>query len=630
MKKLLAAVTSIAMSSSLITSAFASSITVSAAGGSSAVQPNVSMGGVMDGAVNKIAGEADDETFDIAADFIVSGKDYTVKPGEEIDVEFIVDPGSHVGSTFAAELADLPAGITAEMTDPLCYAAGTGTNKYTLYNGISYQTSVLDKKTSKPVEIEKGEAIIQFTLTIPADIAPGEYEYALSKFRVVEYGQKTADHDVSKFDATLVPGKLVVEGDAPVGTTTAPVTTAKPVVTTTAAPVATTKAPDAATTAPPTTTTPNTGEDDIFEVAADFIVSGKDYTVTPGQKIDVEFIVDPGSHVGSTFAAELADLPAGITAEMTDPLCYAAGTGTNKYTLYNGISYQTSVLDKKTSKPVEIEKGEAIIQFTLTIPADIAPGEYEYALSKFRVVEYGQKTADHDVSKFDATLVPGKLIVDGDAPAGTTTANTPVTTEKAPSTTAAPVVTTTTPAPNPAKGSAEWLIPTVKAKPGDTVTMEVIVNGASDLAVAGASYTVTAESPIEFSGVNGQSDAYSAAIVNNAATNEFAFAEGKGAGVTASNNAVIMTLTYKVPEGISKGEYPVKWSDAFVSDTNGLEITSNVTFTNGAIIIDEDEKFDGAIEWDIPDKVKAKPGETVTMEVVVKDPENAGLPVAGA
>ena len=195
-------------------------------------------------------GEGDGD-FPIAADFIVSGKDYTVKPGEEIDVEFIVDPGNHVGSTFAAELADLPAGITAEMTDPLCYAAGIGTNKYTLYNGISYQVSVLDKKTSKPVEIEKDEAIIQFTLTIPADIAPGEYEYALSKFRVVEYGQKTADHDVSKFDATLVPGKLIVEGDAPATTTAAPVTTAKPVVTTTAAP-----APSTTTAAPVTTATP--------------------------------------------------------------------------------------------------------------------------------------------------------------------------------------------------------------------------------------------------------------------------------------------------------------------------------------------------------------------------------------
>ncbi|MDE6789104.1 MAG: hypothetical protein K2J47_07265 [Ruminococcus sp.] len=251
----------------------------------------------------------------------------------------------------------------------------------------------------------------------------------------IEAGVPMVKYNPANNNLNLKGMEIVIEGDT------------KPVATTTAAPAPSTTTTSATTATPaPVTTAPNSGDDDTFEVAADFIVSGKDYTVKPGEEIDVEFIVDPGSHVGSTFAAELADLPAGITAKMTDPLCYAAGTGTNKYTLYNGISYQVSVLDKKTSKPVEIEKDEAIIQFTLTIPDDIASGEYEYALSKFRVVEYGQKTADHDVSKFDATLVPGKLVVEGGTPAGTTTAPAPSTTTAAPApstTTAAPVTTAT-------------------------------------------------------------------------------------------------------------------------------------------------------------------------------------------
>ena len=62
MKKLLAAVTSFAMSASLMTSAFASSFNVSAAGRVSAVQPNVSIGEVADVAVNKTA----------QADFVVT------------------------------------------------------------------------------------------------------------------------------------------------------------------------------------------------------------------------------------------------------------------------------------------------------------------------------------------------------------------------------------------------------------------------------------------------------------------------------------------------------------------------------------------------------------------------------
>ncbi len=188
-----------------------------------------------------------DDKFEVAADYIVSGQNYTVKPGETIDVEFIADPGKHYNSTFTAEILNLPAGITAEMTDEICYAASPSINDLKTWKktGDTYMVDVVTTGGSHPVQIEKGSTVIQFTLTIPADITPGEYEYSLSKFRVVEYAQKTADHDVSKFDATLVPGKLIVEGDARVTTTAAPVatTTAKPEATTTASPVATTTAP---------------------------------------------------------------------------------------------------------------------------------------------------------------------------------------------------------------------------------------------------------------------------------------------------------------------------------------------------------------------------------------------------
>ena len=55
MKKLLSAVTSVAMSLSLMAGAFASS--VSAAGSYTAVQPNVSMGEVLDVSANRTAAD---------------------------------------------------------------------------------------------------------------------------------------------------------------------------------------------------------------------------------------------------------------------------------------------------------------------------------------------------------------------------------------------------------------------------------------------------------------------------------------------------------------------------------------------------------------------------------------------
>ncbi|MCM1132212.1 MAG: cohesin domain-containing protein, partial [Ruminococcus flavefaciens] len=610
MKKLLAAVTSIAMSTSLVTSAFASSITVSAAGGSSAVQPNASMGGVMDGAVNKIAGESD--SFPVNENFIISGSEYTAKPGDTVEVEFFVsNPEGRLGNLFVAQLDDLPAGITAEMEDTFCYAVPND-REYSAI-GDTFQAKVIDPATADPVEIIDGESIICFTLTIPEDIEPGEYNYSLKQFDVVEFAQKNDEHDISKFAAKLLPGTIIIEGESS--------NTTKPAETTTQ-----TTASSATTAKPESSTTASTSKNDNlseFDVNPNFVITGQDYEVEPGDTVEIEFLVsNPEGRLGNLFVAKLADLPAGITAEMEDTFCYAVPND-REYAAV-GETYQAKVIDPATADPVEIIDGESIICFTFTIPEDIEPGSYSYSLSQFDVVEYAQKNDDHDISKFAATLKPGTITVKGES-SGTTTKQTELTT----TTSSESSTTTATQKVDPAEGSAEWLIPTVHAKPGDDVTMEVIVNGASDLAVAGASYTVTADSPIEFSGVSGQSTAYSSAIVNNPATNEFAFGESKGAGIVGSDQAVIMTLTYHVPEGTAGGTYPVKWSSEFVSDTNGLEITKNVTFTDGAIIID-DETFDGEIVWDIPDKVKAKPGETVTMEVVVKDTDGAALPVAGA
>ena len=79
MKKLLSAVTSAVMSASLVSGAFTSS--VSAAGSFAAAQPNVSMGGVLDVAANKTAGE------DVVFDF----GNYNANAGSSVIVNVKVD-----------------------------------------------------------------------------------------------------------------------------------------------------------------------------------------------------------------------------------------------------------------------------------------------------------------------------------------------------------------------------------------------------------------------------------------------------------------------------------------------------------------------------------------------------------
>jgi len=55
-------------------------------------------------------------------------------------------------------------------------------------------------------------------------------------------------------------------------------------------------------------------------------------------------------------------------------------------------------------------------------------------------------------------------------------------------------------------GSVEWLIPTVTAAPGQTVTIPVVAKNSS-LAVAGAQFNVDAASPLKYKSVTG-GDAY--------------------------------------------------------------------------------------------------------------------------
>ncbi|MBR3760620.1 MAG: hypothetical protein IKK47_06505, partial [Ruminococcus sp.] len=103
MKKLLSAVTSFVMGVSLMTSAFASS--VSAAGSLKTVsQPNVSMDEVIDVAANRNAADAD-----IVFDF----GNYTANPGDTVKVSVLISPnGNKISGIDAVLKHDSPLELT--------------------------------------------------------------------------------------------------------------------------------------------------------------------------------------------------------------------------------------------------------------------------------------------------------------------------------------------------------------------------------------------------------------------------------------------------------------------------------------------------------------------------------------
>ncbi len=179
-------------------------------------------------------------------------------------------------------------------------------------------------------------------------------------------------------------------------------------------------------------------------------------------------------------------------------------------------------------------------------------------------------------------------------------------------------------------GEIGWVIPTVTAKPGDTVTMDVTVDG-TDVAVAGYEGGIAHAAGVDYAGVASGS-AYDAEMVDNGES-LLAFATPSGLNKKAADGSTVFTLKYTVPENCKAGKYPITWANAWIVDENGNDITSLINLVDGAIIIEDATTTaattavtqSGEIGWVIP-TVTAKPGDTVTMDVTV---EGTDVAVAG-
>ena len=179
-------------------------------------------------------------------------------------------------------------------------------------------------------------------------------------------------------------------------------------------------------------------------------------------------------------------------------------------------------------------------------------------------------------------------------------------------------------------GEIGWVIPTVTAKPGDTVTMDVTVDG-TDVAVAGYEGGIAHAAGVDYAGVASGS-AYDAETIDNSES-LIAFATPSGLNKKAADGSTVFTLKYTVPENCKAGKYPITWENALIVDENGNDITSLINLVDGAIIIEDATTTaattavtqSGEIGWVIP-TVTAKPGDTVTMDVTV---EGTDVAVAG-
>ncbi|MBR2283531.1 MAG: hypothetical protein IJ874_03805, partial [Ruminococcus sp.] len=106
--------------------------------------------------------------------------------------------------------------------------------------------------------------------------------------------------------------------------------------------------------------------------------------------------------------------------------------------------------------------------------------------------------------------------------------------------------TTTTTVTAPA-GAIIWQIPTVEAKPGDTVTMAVTVNDVQNvgLSIGGAQFVITNDEGVNYVSA-AAGDGYATKKYNiNDTTRQNAFSTPIG-GAAAPDGATVITLTFTV------------------------------------------------------------------------------------
>ena len=352
----------------------------------------------------------------VGSDYFKEAKDVTLADGSKGKTTSLIgfagkivnddEDGDYFSSSVAGQ--EFALGSSASANTPNAFASlaytgpTSGSYKWSGSKSDDYPVYVVD------VIFAKGTPAGTYTIDF-CDYAPdADYPDNLSNMIETAGGKLT-----SKSGLTLKSLDITV-GGASAGTT-----------------VSTT----ADTTQTTTTQTAGTATPSDSEIDDKFIITPADVEAAPGQTVRVAINCENGSNrKAAQFVAQVIDanLPIkGATATMEKVKCSAVEGGC-EYKLI-GDTWYCDTLD--SGEPQEINTSKAVATFDITIPADAEPGEYEWKLDRFHVVESG-----YDGIEFDAVLKTGKITVIGD---GTSTTSETATTTTSEATTTATETTTT-------------------------------------------------------------------------------------------------------------------------------------------------------------------------------------------
>ena len=669
MKKLLSAVTSVAMSLSLMAGAFASP--VSAAGGDTASQPKLNMGGVLDVSANKNAGESVEWNMGSV----------TVAPGQTATLPVVV-------SKSTLEVAG--AQFKINPASPIKLKSVTAGEAYGANASFDGNVILLERSNGKGVVAANDSVVINLTFSVPNDCPEGTYEVKSSDLVVTD--AKSADITSSvKFGAgsikvqkenvngnvswvldnvTGAPGETVnvkaYVSDADNGALAVAGAQFK---IKTESPIEFKSLKEGGAYA-----SPISFEEDVQTFLFDE-QSGKGVVAADNATImNISYTI-PSNCPEGTYKVAWSDgvVSNSKSADITSKVKFVDGsitvgskTSDNKikWTLSNETAKKGDVvtLTAKVDNKSNIELPVGGAQFKLEAKSPIT---YNKKIAEGNAYGAAIKSTDADRFLFEldgkgkaaadgTTIFTADFKVPDNCPDGLYTvswAETFVSDSKSNDVTKDIILvdgSITVGEPAQIKGEATWVIPSeVQAEAGKSVELVAKVKGDSELAVAGAQFSIVGTDPTKLNSVTGKP--YGMTLTTDPEYKANCIFENVS-GKTAKDDDVLFTIKFDVPAGTPDGIYPVKWSKQFVTNEKSVDITDKVTFIDGSIRVGNPVTTtsyagqgsttttttkpisDDALIWQIDTKHIESPKEDtkVDLRIYVNDKNNAKVGVAGA
>jgi len=252
---------------------------------------------------------------------------------------------------------------------------------------------------------------------------------------------------------------------------------------------------------------------------------------------------------------------------------------------FNSDKATVAAANNKDTDPQYADPNKPVFSMEFQVPSTIAPGTY-----KVKFVPETEVGSADGKTVLEPTFKEGTLTISGSDPIETTTKEI----------------------------DAEWIIGTVEAAPGETVTVPVTVKGDVDGINSYIADLGQDAGPVATEATAG--DAYAsldfAANMDTLAFGGTNYSIGKN--VVAADGAVVFNVTFTVPADAS-GIYNIKFEDLTLYDVDMTQLIPKKT--DGWIKVTTPDPTASSSEIDaewIIGTVEAAPGETVTVPVTVK------------